>query len=82
MIGLGNPQYLNEYLWTNKWRKNNIDLNNVYCIIPADDKYALPDFFSFQEQASIIKVNRNGKPAHQFLVYRLKQLRKPVPVVK
>jgi hypothetical protein len=81
MIGLGKPQYLNEYLWTNKWRKNEVDLNNVYCIIPSDDKYFVPsDFFQTKEQALVINVHRSGKPAHWFLVYRLKGLRKEVPM--
>lgn len=83
MIGLGKPQHLNEYLWTNKWRKDDVDLNNAYCIIPSDDKYSVPaDFFQTKELAMIIEVNRNGKPAHEFAVYRLKGLKKDVPVVK
>ena len=83
MIGLGNPQHLNEYLWTNKWRKNEVDLNNAYCIIPVDDKYSVPsDFFQTQELALVIDVNRNGRLAHEFLVYRLRGLRKEVPIVK
>ncbi|MBO9682404.1 MAG: glycosyltransferase family 39 protein [Flavisolibacter sp.] len=82
MIGLGNPHHLNEYLWTNKWRRNEVDLNNAYCIIPADDKYLVPaDFYETKELALIIIVNRNGKPAHKFLMYRLKGLKKDMPVV-
>lgn len=82
MIGLGNPRYLNEYLWTNKWRRAEADLDNVYCIIPADDKYQVPsDFYRTKELALIITINRSGKPAHKFLVYRLRGLRKEVPVV-
>jgi len=82
MIGLGKPQHLNEYLWTNKWRRDEVDLNSTYCIIPADDKYYVPaDFFQTKELAMIIEVNRNGKPAHNFAVYRLKGLKKEVPVV-
>jgi hypothetical protein len=83
MIGLGKPQNVNEYLWTNRWRKSEVDLNNAYCIIPVDDKYRVPsDFFQTTELALTIDVNRNGKLAHEFLVYRLRGLRKEVPVVK
>jgi hypothetical protein len=83
MIGLGNPQQLNEYTWTNKWRKSEVDLNNAYCIIPSDDKYYVPaDFYQTKELAMIIGVNRNGKSAHEFAVYRLKGLKKEVPAVK
>lgn len=83
MIGLGKPLQLNEYLWTNKWRKGDVDLNNAYCIIPSDDTYYVPaDFFQSKELAMIIDVNRNGKLAHAFAVYRLRGLKKNVPVVK
>jgi 4-amino-4-deoxy-L-arabinose transferase-like glycosyltransferase len=81
MIGVGNPQHLNEYLWTNKWRKSEVDLNNAYCIIPVDDKYPVPsDFFGTIELALVIDVNRSGKSAHEFLVYRLRRLKKGVPM--
>jgi 4-amino-4-deoxy-L-arabinose transferase-like glycosyltransferase len=45
MIGAGNPNHLNEYLWTNKWRSSGVDLNKVYCIIPSRDKYQAPAAF-------------------------------------
>lgn len=83
MIGLGKPEHLNEYRWTNQYRKDQADLNKAYCIIPADDKYYVPaDFFRQKELAAIIDIKRNGKSAHQFLVYRLSALTKQVPVVK
>lgn len=82
MMGIGGPQYLNEYLWTNKWRQAEVDLDNAYCIIPVDDKYRIPPgWFEKIELALTITVNRNGKPAHKFLVYRLRGMKKPVPVV-
>ncbi len=83
MIGLGKKEHLNEYLWTNQWRRREVDLNNAYCIIPADDKYYVPaDFFQSKELALIIDINRSGKLAHEFLVYRLRGLKKNVPVAK
>jgi len=83
MIGLGNPKHLNEYLWTNQWRMSEADLNNAYCIVPADDKYYVPaDFFQTKELALIIHINRSGKLAHEFAVYPLKWIKKPVPIVK
>ena len=82
MIGIGNPRNLNEYLWTNKWRKAETDLNNAYFIVPVDDKYTLPrDYYQWKEQALVIDINRNKELAHRFLVYRLKELRKQVPVI-
>lgn len=83
MIGLGNSQYLNEYLWINKHRVKEVNLNAAYCIIPSDDQYNVPSgFFEHQELAQIIYIKRNGKPAHNFLVYRLRNLKKQVPVIK
>lgn len=82
MIGMGHPWHLNEYLWTNKWRANETDLNSAYFIIPVDDKYTLPsEYYQSKEQALVIDVNRGGRLAHRFLVYRLKGLKKPVPVI-
>ena len=83
MIGLGGPHQINEYLWTNKWRKDEVDLNNAYCIIPSDDKYYVPkNFYQTKELALIIDVDRNGRLSHSFGVYRLKGLKREVPVVK
>jgi hypothetical protein len=83
MIGVGKPAHLNDYLWTNKWRQSQTNLDSAYCIIPADDRYYLPsDFFQTNELALTIDVNRGGKLAHQFSVYRLRGLKKQVPVVK
>lgn len=83
MIGLGNPQYLNEYLWTNNWRKNETDLNSAYCIIPSDDNDYVPSDFYLQKQlAQIIEIKRGGKPAHYYFVYRLKGLKKDIPMIR
>ena len=83
MIGLGGPNQINEYLWTNKWRKEAVDLNNAYCIIPSSDKYYVPgNFYQSKELALIIDVPPNGALAHSFAVYRLKGLKNRVPVAK
>lgn len=83
MIAVGNTQYLNEYLWTNRWRLKEVNLNFVYCIVPSDDKYNVPsEYFKQKELAMIIAIKRNGKPAHNFFVYRLRGLKKEVPVIK
>jgi len=83
MIGLGNPRYLNEYVWTNEWRKDQTDLNSAYCIIPSDDNDYVPsDFYQQIQLVRVIEIKRGGKPAHYFFVYRLKGLIKNVPAVK
>lgn len=82
MIALGDPQFLHEYLWINQWRMKEVNMNAAYCIIPSDDKYTVPsEFFQKNELALTIEIKRNGKPAHNFFVYRLKGLKKPVPTI-
>lgn len=83
MIGLGNPNYLNEYLWTNKWRKDETDLNNAYCIVPSDDHDYVPsDFYEQKQLVKVIEVKRGGETAHYFYVYRLKGRKKDIPLMK
>jgi hypothetical protein len=83
MLGIGEPKYLNQYLWTNKRRMKETDPEHAYAIIPTDEKYYVPaDFYEKKELAMIIEIKRGGKNAHDFLVYRLKGLKKEIPVVK
>jgi hypothetical protein len=83
MMAIGNPSRLNEYLWINKWRQGKADPASAYCIIPSDDKYYMPsNFYVQKELARVIEIKRNGRPAHQFLVYRLKGLKTEVPTVQ
>ena len=82
MIGLGHPSQLNEYLWTNKWRSKETDLNSAYFIMPVDDKYSVPTaFYQLVEKALVVDVDRAGALAHRFMVYRLKGLKKEVSVI-
>jgi hypothetical protein len=79
MIGIGKPQYLHEYLWTNNKRKATADLNNVYFVVAIDERYSQPTgFYQTTEQALTIDVTRSGELAHRFLVYRLKGLKVPL----
>jgi 4-amino-4-deoxy-L-arabinose transferase-like glycosyltransferase len=82
LIGLGQPQQLNHYLWTNRWNISHVNLAQAYCIIPSDGFYRPPSgYFQSTEKIATIQIDRNGKPAHYFFVYRLKGLIRPVPQI-
>ncbi len=72
MIGLGAMNQIRHYKWTNNWRKDEVNMNNAYCIMPSDEKYNIPTaFYNKIELVSIIEIKRVGRPAHNFNVYRL-----------
>jgi len=78
MLGIGNIVELREYWWMNRQRKAR-NSSAAYCIMPSDESYDLPEqYYSQIELAKVIEVLRNGKPAHYFRVYRLKQLKPSV----
>jgi hypothetical protein len=80
MMGIGNPQHLNQYWWTNKWRTGETDMNKAYLVIPVDERYFPPSkFYQSSELALIINVNRSGERAHTFVVYRLSGLKNELP---
>jgi hypothetical protein len=85
MIGLGEPNELHQYLFTNAERKNKVDLDTAYCIIPADDQYDVQEKFSPYydniDQLSLITVKRKGKPDVNFYVYKLSGWRNNLPMV-
>jgi hypothetical protein len=72
MIGLGAINQIRHYKWTNNWRKDEVNMNNAYCIMPSDEKYNIPTaFYNKIELVSILEIKRAGRPAHNFNVYRL-----------
>jgi hypothetical protein len=79
MLGLGSTK-TGQYLWLNKKRMKEADLQKVYCVVPSTDRYRVPfDFYESAELARVIDIIRNGRPAHRFYVYRLKGLKKAIP---
>lgn len=75
MIGLGPIMNIHHYYWMNALRKNKVNMNTAYCIIPSDEgNYISKEYWQFYKSiqlATVIKTFRNGKPAHDFFVYRL-----------
>lgn len=86
MIGLGDTEELHEYLFLNAERKDTVNLNTAYCIVPADDYYNVTAKYSpyYQqiEKPSLITVSRKGKPDVKFFVYRLRGWRNKLPQVE
>lgn len=85
MIGLGEPNELHEYLFTNAERKHKVNLNTAYCIVPVDDYYNVQAKYSRYyhkiDKPSLITVNRKGKPDVKFYVYRLSGWKNRLPMV-
>ncbi len=75
MIGLGTPFDLHEYVWMNQWRKNKVNMNSAYCIVPSNEYYdakiKYADYYEKIDSVTAINNARNGKMARYFYVYRL-----------
>lgn len=81
MLGLGEIAQVHHYRWMNAYRVSVSNPETAYCVMPSDDDYALPtDYYRQIELATVITINRSGKPAHHFRVYRLKGLKKGISV--
>ncbi len=84
MIGLGEPNELHEYFFTNAKRKDTVNLNTAYCIVPADDRYNVQvkysPYYHTIDKPSLIAVKRKGKPAVKFYVYRLSGWKNKLPM--
>jgi hypothetical protein len=83
MIGLGNIEDLHEYAWTNKIRKDKVDMSNALLIAPADDLDANESFSAYYEKIdsiTTISIDRNFRPDLQFNIYRLSGWRNNLPV--
>lgn len=71
MLGLGPMKEVRHYLWMNA-RSPQANFDSAYCIMPADENYALPQaFYQHIKLITTITIPRGGKPAHLFRVYRL-----------
>lgn len=86
MIGLGEPNELHQYLFTNAERKDEVNLDSAYCIVPADDKYNVQlkysPYYEKIDKHSLITVKRNGNPDVKFYVYKLSGWKNRLPMVE
>jgi len=86
MIGLGNLDELHEYMWANTKRKEKVNMETAYCIVPSDIRYDVRDryshYYSFTDSITTIKVARKFRPPLYFYIYRLSGWKKYLPLVK
>lgn len=81
MIGLGEMNQIRHYLWMNYLRQEEVNMNSAYCIMPSDENYDIPtSFYNKVEKVKVIEIKRAGKPAHNFVVYRLSGWKGTMPV--
>ncbi len=75
MIGLGNIMDLHEYIWMNTLRKDSVNMQQAFCIVPSDEFYnvknACKNYYSYVDSVTSIQIFRANKPAHNFYVYHL-----------
>ena len=75
MIGLGDVMDLHEYVWMNRLRKDSVNMQQAFCIIPSDGFYNVrrvyANYYSHVDSVTNIQTYRVNEPAHNFYVYHL-----------
>ena len=84
MIGLGNIMDLHEYMWMNDLRKDSVNMQEAFCIVPSDEFYnvkkAYKNYYTNVDSIANIQTFRGDKPAHNFYVYHLLGWKGTIPV--
>jgi 4-amino-4-deoxy-L-arabinose transferase-like glycosyltransferase len=85
MIGLGNEMDLHEYIWMNNLRKDSVNMQQAFCIIPSDEFYnikkAYHNYYKYVDSVTSIQTFRANKPAHNFYVYHLSGWKGNMPLI-
>lgn len=85
MIGLGNMMDLHEYLWMNAIRKDSVNMQQAFCIVPSDEFYnvknAYKNYYNRVDSVTSIQTFRGNKPAHNFYVYHLSGWKGDLPLI-
>jgi 4-amino-4-deoxy-L-arabinose transferase-like glycosyltransferase len=75
MMGLGTLQQVHHYQWTNSLRKDTVNMQQAFCIVPSDEWHdpakAFSNYYSTVAPVKRITLYRNGLVARHFYVYRL-----------
>lgn len=75
MIGLGSIMNLHEYAWMNTMRKDSVNMEDAFCIVPSNGYYNVHKVYSsyYTNMDSIAGINilRGNKPAHNFYLYHM-----------
>ena len=66
---------MHHYLWTNSLRKDTVNMQQAFCIVPSDEWYdpakAFQNYYTSIAPVKKITLYRNGLVARHFYVYRL-----------
>ncbi len=75
MIGLGSIMDIHQYEWGNAFTLPAAKMDTAYCIVHSDEYYdpgkTFSSYYTTADSLATIEIFRNGKPAHDFYVYRL-----------
>ena len=86
MIGLGTIMDLHEYMWMNNLRKDSVNMQQAFCIVPSDEFYnakrVYKNYYTSIDSITNIQTFRSGKPAHNFYVYHLSGWKGAIPLIK
>jgi len=84
MIGLGNLMDLHEYIWMNNRRKDSVNMEQAFCIVPSegfyDLKQAYSNYYNQIDSVTNIQTFRGNEPAHNFYVYHLSGWKGELPL--
>jgi hypothetical protein len=86
IIGLGDVMDLHEYAWMNNLRKDSVNMQQAFCIMPSDGTYSLRkaygNYYSHFDSVTTIRIFRGGEPAHNFYVYHLSGWKGEMPAIR
>jgi len=75
MIGLSNIMDIHEYAWINNIRKDSVNMQRAFCVVPSIGYYnfrkTYRPYYSHADSITTIHVYRGNKPAQNFYVYLL-----------
>ncbi len=84
MMGLGALQQVHHYQWTNSLRKDTVNMQQAFCIVPSDEYYdpakAFQGYYKHIVPVKRITLYRKGLVARHFYVYRLTGWKGGLPV--
>lgn len=77
MIPLGKTEDLHQYAWMKRNTEIKINMQEAFYITRSDEKGnylpSLNKYFNKVEKLKVIETMRNGKPAHDFIIYKLSE---------
>lgn len=84
MIGLGTLGQAHHYLWTNSLRKDSVNMQEAFCIVPSDEYYnpavVFQNYYRHIVPVKKLTLYRNGLAARHFYVYRLQGWKGSLPM--